>query len=61
MNDLRKSMGFETINENEIKISNEGFEYLGEVKTPPYHWGNLTNQIDDEKRKSLKSLEILSN
>ena len=60
MNDLRHSMGFEMINENEIKISNEGFEYMGEVKTPPYHWGTLTNQIDPERRKSLKSIDIIS-
>ena len=62
MNDLRRSMGFEMLNEEEIRISNEGFEYVGDgPKTPPYHWGTLINKIDPERRKSLKSLEVISN
>ena len=50
------------LNEKEISISNEGFEYIGDnPKTPPYHWGTLINKIDPERRKSLKSLEVISN
>ena len=61
MNDLRRSMGFEMLNEEEISISNEGFEYIGDnPKTPPYHWETLINKIDPERRKSLKSLDIIS-
>ena len=46
--------------ENEISISNEGFEYIGDgPKTPQFHWETLTNKIDPERRKSLKALDIV--
>ncbi|MAW58444.1 MAG: hypothetical protein CL564_02310 [Alphaproteobacteria bacterium] len=60
MNDLRRSMGFDMLKDDEILISNEGFEYVGEgPKTPPYHWETLTKKIDPERRKELKKLEII--
>ena len=60
MNELRRSMGFEMLNENEISISNEGFEYVGDgPKTPQFHWETLTNKIEPERRKSLKALDIV--
>ena len=60
MNELRRSMGFEMLNENEISISNEGFEYVGDApKTPLFHWETLTNKIDPERRKALKAHDIV--
>ena len=60
MNELRRSMGFEMLKEDEISISNEGFEYVGDgPKTPHFHWETLTKKIDPERRKSLKALDIV--
>ena len=60
MNELRRSIGFELLKEDEISISNEGFEYVGDgPKTPHFHWETLTNKIDPERRKALKALDIV--
>ena len=60
MNELRRSMGFEILNENEISISNNGFKYVGDgPKTPLFHWETLTKKIDPKRRKSLKTLDII--
>ena len=60
MNELRRSMGFEMLKDDEISISNEGFEYVGDgPKTPHFHWETLTNKIDPERRKALKALDIV--
>ena len=48
------------LKEEEISISNEGFEYVSDdPKTPHFHWETLTNKIDPERRKALKALDIV--
>ena len=49
------------LKEEEISISNEGFEYVSDdPKTPHFHWETLTNKIDPERRKALKALDVIS-
>ena len=48
---IRKSFGLEIPEKNLITISNEGFEFIGEPKTDPFHWKELKNKISANKKK----------
>ena len=59
MVEIRKSMGYEISDDNIIRINEQGFEFLGEPKTPLYHWEELSSKIPIQEKQDLQRLGIL--
>ena len=49
---IRKALGYETPDENIISINQQGFEFLGELKTSLYHWNDLSSKLSNEEKKA---------
>ena len=56
---LRKSFNFPDAEKSDIELTEEGFQFIGSPKTPPFHWDTLYKKLSSKEifeRKNLNDL-----
>jgi len=58
MFEIRESMGLNVVRleDHELQFSAKGVEYLGDINTPPKHWGTLISAMSESEIEQKKSL-----
>ncbi len=57
MLNVRKSFGFEGIENSKVIFTPEGYAFTGQPGTPPRHWGALLAAMSDEEKARKRMLE----
>lgn len=60
MLETRRALGFDGIEDSEVRFTDQGFEYSGDVGTPPRHWGTLTAQMSPLEIEMKKKLTFFT-
>jgi phytanoyl-CoA hydroxylase len=60
MLETREAMGYAGIEDSEVRFTDDGFEYLGDVGTPARHWGTLIAQMSADEIGNKKKLTYTS-
>ena len=60
MIDTRKELGYDGLEGSGVRLMDEGFEFTGEPRTPPRHWGTLIAAMSEDEIKRKKSLTFLT-
>ena len=57
MVDARKELGLGDLDDSDIEMTNEGFEFIGEPKTPPRYWEKLIGEMSKEEMEQKRKLQ----
>ncbi len=60
MIDTRKELGYGGLEGSSLRLDEEGFEFTGEPRTPPRHWGTLIAGMSEDEIRRKKSLTYLT-
>ena len=60
MIDARLNLGYGGLEGNDVRLMEEGFEFTGEPRTPPRHWGPLIAAMSEDEIRRKKSLTYLT-
>ena len=61
MVDVRKELEWGGLDDCDIGMTNEGFEFIGEPKTPPRYWEKLIGDMSEaemDQKRSLQSMVV---
>ena len=56
----RKGLGYGGLEGSSLRLNEEGFEFTGEPRTPPRHWGTLIAAMSEDEIRRKKSLNFLT-
>ena len=56
MIELRENLGYKGLEESQIHLTNEGFEFTGDPRTPPRHWKQLIEMMSQEEIEQKRAL-----
>ena len=54
-------MGYEISDENIVRIKEQGFEFLSKLKSPLYHWEDLSSKMSIQEKQDLHQISIFMN
>lgn len=57
MVEVRKELRLGGFDDSDIKMTNEGFEYTGEPKTPPRYWDKLKGEMSEDEMEQKRRLQ----